>query len=55
MERHYHVQKYEKSGSEKRHSFSITGNVKPSTIVIVEGPIDLLSVACLENLKHREG
>jgi hypothetical protein len=46
------------SGSEKLYSFSIPDydqEEKERHIILAEGPIDILSIACLENRKHNNG
>jgi len=45
------------SGSDKSYSFSIPDYEKDKErhIVLAEGPIDILSIACLENRKHQNG
>jgi hypothetical protein len=46
----------ESKGSDKSFSFSIPDcKQKNRTIILVESPIDALSVACLENMKHKNG
>jgi hypothetical protein len=47
--------KSELKGSDKNYSFSIDSNYCESDLIISEGPIDLLSIACLENIKHKKG
>lgn len=49
------VQRYEAKGSDKKYSFHMTSETPSNIVILVEGPIDALSVACLENLKHRKG
>jgi DNA primase len=49
------VQKYEAKGSDKRYSFHVPPETPSNIVILVEGPIDALSVACLENLRHRKG
>jgi len=48
------ILRYDRKGSDKQWTFSLrsTGN---STVIVVEGPIDALSIACLENQKHHRG
>jgi 5S rRNA maturation endonuclease (ribonuclease M5) len=55
MEPHYWVQKYEKSGSRKQYTFSIPAQKTSDIVILCEGPIDALSIACLEDLKHFSG
>jgi hypothetical protein len=49
------VVRYDRKSSNKKWSFSLKGNSDNSTIIVVEGPIDALSIACLENQKHHKG
>lgn len=45
------------TGSDKAYSFSIPDydQKKERHIILAEGPIDVLSIACLENRKHNHG
>lgn len=47
------IQKYERRDSNKRFSFCIPG--ESTTCIIVEGPIDAISVACMEDMKCHSG
>ena len=50
------VQRYETRGSDKRYSFSLPSSPPTTEICILcEGPIDALSIACLEHLKNQNG
>ncbi len=49
------VKSFESKGSDKRFCFSIPAIQESSKCIIVEGPIDALSIACMENLKYNKG
>ncbi len=49
------VQRYEAKGSDKYYSFHMPSKTPSKTVILVEGPIDALSVACLENRKYHNG
>ena len=51
----YRLQRWESSGSDKRWSFSFPIHAQGETVILSEGPIDALSIACLEHLKHGKG
>ena len=56
--RNFHEQtKGESKGSDKSYSFSIPDfdQKKERRIIIAESPIDIISIACLENIKHKTG
>jgi DNA primase len=55
MEPHYWIQKYETSGSRKQYSFSIPSKKTSDIVILCEGAIDALSIACLEDLKNFAG
>ena len=42
-------------GSDKRFSFTIPALKTSAQVILCEGPIDALSIACLEDLKHHRG
>jgi hypothetical protein len=48
------LQKSERSGSDKRYSFSLRSKQSLSELVVAEGPIDILSIACMEH-RHDNG
>jgi hypothetical protein len=50
------VQRYEMRGSDKRYTFSFPSPASTTdTCILCEGPVDALSIACLEHLKNRNG
>lgn len=51
----HRIQKWEATGSDKRWSFSFPIHSTGGTLILCEGPIDALSIACLENRKHQQG
>jgi len=55
IEPHLNVQKYERAGSCKHYSFSIPSDKSSDVVILCEGPIDALSIACLEEIKHHRG
>lgn len=48
------LQKFDGKGSDKRYSFSIPAEQSNPDIVLTEGPIDALSIACLEYRKNKK-
>jgi hypothetical protein len=49
------IQRYEEKGSDKGYSFHIPPIMPSNVAILVEGPIDALSVASLENIKYGKG
>jgi DNA primase len=49
------VPKSEAKGSDKKFSFTMPAAHDAASVIITEGPIDALSVACMENRKHQKG
>ena len=48
-------QKLELKGSDKRFTFSLRSKYHNADLIISESPIDILSIACLENHKRHKG
>ena len=49
------VQRYEAQGSNKKWSFSFPFTTNHDTVILCEGPMDALSIACLEHRKYQLG
>ena len=51
----YHIRRYERSGSNKRYTFAFPLPRTGQELILCEGPIDALSIACMEHRKRGQG
>jgi hypothetical protein len=51
----YHIRRYERSGSNKCYTFAFPLPKTGQELILCEGPIDALSIACMEHRKREQG